>query len=263
MHPFDRDIEVVPAGPLHFKAGIADGWSINGVPNGGYLMALAADAMRRCAGKSATPIVTANFSARCVPGEAEIRVEKVSTSARFERLQARLLQGGQEKFRAFGTFAADKNECALERHETPAPQLPTMDACIPMPALPGYSLFERADVRLDPACAGWMTSGVPAERSEQRGWFAFRELRDIDLPAVLLASDAFPPPVLASQGLVAWVPTLELSVNVRRLPQSGRLKGVFRTRFITCGLLEEDGELWDETGALVAVSRQIAQYRPA
>ena len=35
----------------------------------------------------------------------------------------------------------------------------------------------------------------------------------------------------------------------------------FRTRFITCGLLEEDGEIWDETGQLIAISRQIAQYR--
>ena len=59
----------------------------------------------------------------------------------------------------------------------------------------------------------------------------------------------------------AWVPTIELTVNVRKPPASQWLKCIFRTRFITCGLLEEDGEVWDETGALVAISRQIAQYR--
>ena len=54
---------------------------------------------------------------------------------------------------------------------------------------------------------------------------------------------------------------LEFSVNVRNLPATAWLKGVFRTRFITCGLLEEDGEIWDQNGVLIAISRQIAQYR--
>ncbi len=261
MHPFDHDIAVVELEPFHFGAVVAADWSINGVPNGGYLMAIAVNAMRRCAGKSATPIVTAHFSARCTPGEAHLFVEKVSSSSQFDRLQARVLQRGEEKFRVFGTFAADRNECLLERNESAAPDLPLMDACFAMPALPGYTLFERVEVRLDPGCSGWMTTGKPAERSEQKGWFSFREQRGFDVPAILLAADAFPPPVLSTQGMVAWVPTLELSINVRRVPQSLRLKGVFRTRFITCGLLEEDGVLWDESGGLVAVSRQIAQYR--
>ncbi|MFZ1985389.1 MAG: hypothetical protein WAU91_13305 [Desulfatitalea sp.] len=39
------------------------------------------------------------------------------------------------------------------------------------------------------------------------------------------------------------------------------MRAFFRTRFITCGLLEEDGQVWDETGELIAISRQIAQYR--
>jgi hypothetical protein len=38
------------------------------------------------------------------------------------------------------------------------------------------------------------------------------------------------------------------------------LKCYFRTRFITCGLLEEDGKIWDQNDNLVAISRQIAQY---
>jgi acyl-CoA thioesterase len=38
----------------------------------------------------------------------------------------------------------------------------------------------------------------------------------------------------------------------------GWLRCRFTTRFVTGGYLEEDGEVWDEAGRLVAQSRQLA-----
>jgi hypothetical protein len=54
------------------------------------------------------------------------------------------------------------------------------------------------------------------------------------------------------------VPTLEMTVHVRDVPAPGALRSTFRTRFVTNGLFEEDGEVWDSTGRLVAISRQLA-----
>ena len=106
-----------------------------------------------------------------------------------------------------------------------------------------------------------MSGGELAERSEHKGWIRFKAARPYDALSLLLMADCFPPPVYASLGLKAWVPTIELSVNIRKLPRTPWLKCYFRTRFITCGLLEEDGEIWDENDDLVAISRQIAHYR--
>ena len=260
MYRFDNDIAVHTDGPSRFTADISDNWSINGVPNGGYLMAAVANAMLGFSDRQATPILTANFISRCEPGPARLAVDRIAASRQFERFQASLFQGDAEKIRMLGTFADVPDACTVDRTESAAPDIPPPDECTAIPEMPGYTLFDRLDLRLDPACAGWM-AGRLVDRSELRGWIRFRDGRPLDVPAILLVTDAFPPSVFATQGMVAWVPTLEISVNVRHVPKTEWLKGIFRTRFITCGLLEEDGQIWDPAGTLVAISRQIAQYR--
>jgi acyl-CoA thioesterase len=75
---------------------------------------------------------------------------------------------------------------------------------------------------------------------------------------MLLAVDAFPPTIFNAHLPIAWTPTLELTAHVRGLPEPGWLRCRFSTRFISGGMLEEDGDIWDESGRLVAQSRQLA-----
>jgi len=67
-----------------------------------------------------------------------------------------------------------------------------------------------------------------------------------------------PPTSFNVFGVTGWVPTLELTTQIRRRPQPGWIRVRVITRHVTAGHFEEDGELWDESGALVAVSRQRA-----
>jgi len=260
MHQFDQDIVFMPEEPPSFSGFISGNWSISGVPNGGYLMAVLANAMMHNTEMASNPLITANFLNRCEPGDATILIEKMSSSRQFDRFQAGLKQKGKEKVRAFGTFASENNECILERYEESEPEVAELGKCISVPEIPDYSLFHQLDIRLDPICAGWMLGNL-TDTSEIKGWIKFKNLRPFDAAAILLIADSFPPAVLSSQGMVAWVPTLEFSVNIRKIPVTEWLKCQFRTRFITCGLLEEDGEIWDQAGELIAISRQIAQYR--
>jgi hypothetical protein len=260
MHQFDQDIAVEPANAHCYTGSIATNWSINGVPNGGYLMALITNALLQSSRMKTAPIVTTNFLTRCRPGQATVSVERMSLSKQFDRLEARLEQNGEERIRSFGTFTAEKNECDFESYRTRAPDIRDLADCIAVPEMPDYTLYGGMDIRLDPACAGWF-EGRLSDRSEIKGWIRFKDDRAFDVPSILLAADAFPPAILTSRGMVAWVPTIECSINIRHLPASRWLKCIFRTRFMTCGLLEEDGEIWDENGTLVAISRQIAQYR--
>ena len=260
MRLFDQDMTLAETGPLSFKTNVSRNWSINGNPNGGYLMALVAGAMEKRSGKKSLLITTAAYLAKTLPGDADILIENINQSASFERWQARLIQAGKEKIRAMATFADGTTDPGERHYEKNPPELAAKDTCMQIPPMGEYTVYKNMDVRLDPQCAGWF-SGSLVNVSEHKGWIRFVGDRPFDALSVLLAADAFPPPVFASHGMTAWVPTIEFSINIRNLPQTPWLKCIFRTRFITSGILEEDGEVWDETGELVAVSRQIAQFR--
>ncbi len=260
MHQFDKDLTLEKIDSFSYAGQVSDNWSVNGVPDGGYLTAMLANAMMQNSHKNATPIVTANFLRRCEPGAVEIEIEKMAASRQFDRFQAKLIQSGAEKIRAFGTFAIENLECGVESCEAQAIKIDGPEDCVMVPEIPEYTIFRNMDLRLEPTSAGWM-SGHLSDRSEIKGWIKFRDDRFFDALSILLVADAFPPAVLSRHGMVAWVPTIEYSVNIRNLPTSKWLKCVFRTRFITCGLLEEDGVIWDRNDTVVAISRQIAQYR--
>lgn len=256
----DEEIRLEPLGELRYGANISGNWSVHEGIFGGQLLATAAQAMVLNTSRTVTPVISASFIRRCEVGPAEVEVEVISRSRQMDRLAVRILQDGQEKVRAHGLFRDEPLPGMLTRHEQGPPELPSLERCVRIGPFPGYDLFTNTEVHLDPACAHWL-GGDLEELSEMRGWFSFPSGRQYDIPAVVLAADAFPPPVYATHGMVAWVPTLEMLVSVRRIPETPLLRCRFVSRHVDDGLVEEDGELWTEDGELVAVTRQIAQFR--
>jgi len=263
MHAFDRDIDFVQESNGVYNVTMSDQWSINHIPNGGYTMALLTQAMLGGNKDLVTCITTANYMDRCDPKSAQILMETISESRTFIRKQARLVQDGKERVRAMGTFMKIVDTSLPPYYEKEPETMAAPDQCLKVPSMGGgYSLFDQVDMRLDPGCAGWIT-GTLTDRSVQKGWIRFKENRKIDVPGITFFADCFPPCIFASKGMIAWVPTIEYSVNVRQLPKPGWLRCIFTTRFISQGLVEEDGEIWDEDNSLIAISRQIAKYHPS
>jgi Thioesterase-like superfamily len=77
-----------------------------------------------------------------------------------------------------------------------------------------------------------------------------------DLLSLASLVDAAAPPVL-ELGETASA-TIELTVHLRARPAPGWLACRVPTRFVIGGYHEEDFEIWDSTGALVAQSRRLA-----
>jgi hypothetical protein len=161
--------------------------------------------------------------------------------------------------------AAAGNGQAADLSWTGAPPvLPPIEQCVdlgPWPAAVGpartIGYAGQVEMRLDPATTGWR-HGKPAGIPEMRGYFRLREDRDPDAYLLSLAVDGMPP-VVFGLGASGWAPTVELTWHMRAVPAPGVLKVAARGRHVGGGWFDEESEVWDAAGRLVAQSRQIAR----
>ncbi len=243
-----------------FASEVKPGWDIGGNANGGYLMAIAGRAMSEAVGRPPVTL-TAHYLRPAPAGPCDIEVTTVRSGRRFATASASLTMASGQVLALLGTFGDQTPGGPAFTREGPV-DLPAYDDCeLPPPPAdgPGPEIFRRLAVRIRPGDEGFRT-GNPSGNAEIRGWFAFADGEPIDAIGLLLVADAFPPPIFNTDLPTAWVPTVELTVHVRGVPEPGPLRCWFRSRFIHDGLLDEEGEIWDSTGKLVAQSRQLALY---
>jgi acyl-coenzyme A thioesterase PaaI-like protein len=240
---------------------IHDGWDIRGNANGGYLLALAANGLRRIAGRADPVTITGHYLAPGAPGPVEVVGEVVKSGKRFATVSGALRSDGRSLVQVLGAFgeAAEAAPGLAVINGSP-PRLPRPEDCVQRnagdQAFP-VAIMDRLDVRLDPRHAGY-ARGERTGVAEMAGWFSFRDGRPLDALSLLLIADAFPPAAFHLDIPAGWVPTVELTVHVRAVPAPGPVSCVFRSRFVHGGMMEEDGEVWDSRGTLVALSRQLA-----
>jgi hypothetical protein len=144
------------------------------------------------------------------------------------------------------------------------PAFPDLADCIDLGQWPGAVAADgsagfpaHVEVLLDPACTGWR-SNDPAGIPEMRGYVQLRDHRDPDALLLALAVDALPP-VVFGLGATGWAPTVELTWHMRAVPVAGPLQVAARSRHVSGGWFNEEAEVWDAAGRLVAQSRQLAR----
>ena len=272
---FDRGVSVVrrSADPTAYDGELSADWQIGAGINGGLLVGVVANALRDAlapTGHSDPFAVSAYYLSASRPGPAVVRTEVLRTGGSMSTVQASMLQDTTERLRVLATFG-DLSALPDDVHTSATPpEMPPPEECVSSgDAPPGMlsdqtGLLRRLDLRLDPTCVGWAV-GQPSGRGLIQGWLRMADGREPDPLLLLLAVDALPP-VAFDLGRVGWTPTLELSTHVRAEPAPGWLRVSHRTRNVAGGMLEEDAEVWDSAGRLVAQSRQLARMprdRPA
>ena len=242
-----------------FSAEIVSGWDIAGNANGGYLLAMIARAVTEVTGKPHPVTVSAHYLAPAHPGPVTIEVEPVRIGGRHATAVATLRADDRPLIVALATTTdLSVVDDPLLVVGSP-PDLPDPADCVAMePERDGAPSFVgNVELRLHPEDAGFM-KGEGSGTARVRGWFRFRDGEAIDPIGLLVAVDGFPPTIFNANLPVGWTPTVELTAHVRGVPEPGWLRCAFTTRFVTGGYLEEDGEVWDTTGRVIAQSRQLA-----
>lgn len=259
MGQFARETAVEQVGANHFRGELCAGWRIGVVPNGGYVMAVAGRALRAALPHSDPLTVSAYYLAPTVLGAIDCHVDFLGGGRSTSFAEVKMFQQGELKVKVTAAYTdldklSGQTWSAVER-----PQFPPWEQCEPPPDK-GLEFRRRAEMRLVSG-ADVFNRREPDGSGAFCGWVRHSDGAAPDAIALLMFADAFPPPVFTVFGPAGWVPTIELTVQVRAHPAPGPLQVRLVSRHMTRGIIEEDGEYWDSAGQLVALSRQTAKVR--
>lgn len=262
-HEFDEQTAVAEVRPGRYRADLAAGWVVGGGVNGGYQLAVIGNAIGTALPAKPDPItMSAYFLSPGTPGPAYVDVDVRRDGRSVATVAADLVQGDDTRITVLATYG-DLGALAGDV-QTSAPEidLPPLEECVPNTFAPPEfrkiaPLLERFDMRFHPDHVGWAV-GNPSGEGVLSAWFRMADAREPDPLELLMVVDALPP-VTFDLGQMGWAPTLELTAHVRARPAPGWLKVRHLTRNVAGGMFEEDCEVWDSAGRLVAQSRQLAR----
>jgi acyl-CoA thioesterase len=256
---FEEDTAVHRQHEGSYTAHVSDRWSIGGRPNGGYLMGLALTALLAESPHPHPLTTTGHFLSPADPGPATVEVSVLKKGRSVSTAQTVLSQGGRQRLVLLASLGDLDQQRGPTRSLSVAPILPAELVSSAGRTAP-HPIIERFELLL-PMAQSQVAAGIfdpDQARAEFCGKLRFSDGMPPSIASLPLMVDAFPPAVF-NLGLVGWTPTIELTVHTRGRPQGPWQVLQVSTRHLIDGLLEEDAELWNEDGTLVAQSRQLAR----
>ena len=257
MSRFDAETAVAPVGDGRWSARLSAGWNIADNSNGGYALTPVLRAMGSLVPQPDPISVTTHFL-RPARGDtdAEVTAAVVRSGRTVSTTRGALWQDGKQRLEVLAAFSDLATGGGGPEIAQPPPTIPPAADCVHRGRLEqgvDLPILSRVDVHVHPDHA-------PAGGSDRAlidGWIRFSDGTAPTVMALPFFADALPPSLYPLLGFVGWVPTVELTVQPRRIPAPGWLQVRQESHDLHDGRMIESGSLWDSTGALVATSRQI------
>jgi acyl-CoA thioesterase len=255
---------VEPLSPGVFSAQLSPFFTVMEHPHGGYLQCVIASAALAGASEQGSThlhvtAVTTNFVNAPAVGTAELRVDVRRIGRGVSFLYVALFQKGELATESLVTLGTLRDESTVRYQYMRPFDMPPLEKCRPSNVSVENNISSVIELRLDPAVTGFW-DGQLSNTAEVRGWLRLQGEETWDAQSLLFAGDTLPPATLPL-GSSGWVPTVQLTSYVRRVPKSEWLRGRQLAVVIADGLVDERCELFDETGQMVASSSQLAMVR--
>ena len=260
MGRFTNETAVIQIADNHWRGEVHKGWRIGTVPNGGYILAIAGRALRGALPHKDPLTVNAYYLAPTGLGPIDCKVEVLRSGGNTTQAEVKMYQQGELKVQVTAAFTTLDRLKGENWSRDARPDIPTWENCQPH-TTDKIEFRQSIDLRFATGGELFRDPKKIDASGEFSGWAQLHDGEAPDLISLLMFADAFPPPVFTLFGPVGWIPTIELSVQLRSHPAPGPIQAVLRSRHLTRGVVEEDGEFWDSAGTLVAISRQAAMVR--
>ena len=123
------------------------------------------------------------------------------------------------------------------------------------------SFIQQLECLIHPDHAWWNRDTDTKSKDNNARCSAFLEMEggQPDQFCLSFYSDILPPVVCNKYGPLGWIPTITLTTHIRQLPTTSQLYADFIATDINKGYFEQDCNIWDLNGNLVASSRQLTR----
>ncbi len=259
MGKFLDDTALEAIGENRWRAKLQKGWRIGRVPNGGYVLAIVGRAISQSLNYADPLSINAFYLEPTQLGEAEVEVEILRLGKGTQFVSARLYQEGNLKIVSNAAYTD------LDRLKGPTNSVMKPPEVAPFESIdvPKHNLLEihnTIDMRIVRG-AEFFVDHQLTNTGEFIAYMQYVDSADIQPIDLLMFGDMMPPPSFTLVPNVGWVPTVEMTVQVRGKPAPGPVLCRARSHTLMKGVTEQDFEIWDANGNLVAMGRQTMKVR--
>lgn len=239
---------------------VQDGFDVFGIPHGGYLAAMGANAVLQATAQPDLFTITTHYLRKAEVGPMNFQVTRVGGSRRFSTVTATGTQEGKVVLSIMASVG-DRSDIEGPAWTSVDPSMPRDDDLTPPADTEGLpfeppNIAKRMGLRMAIATVGFAT-GQAQDSARMR---AIMQTGQADQLTAIIACDLTPPAVWNKLGAKGWVPTVELTAHVRGRPAPGPLAIDVVTNHVADGFLDEDALVHDATGRLIVQSRQLARW---
>ena len=123
------------------------------------------------------------------------------------------------------------------------------------------AFIQQLECLIHPDHAWWNREDSNNNKDNEARCSAFLEMEGgtPDQFCLSFYSDILPPVVSNKYGPLGWIPTITLTTHIRQLPSTSVVYADFKATDINKGYFEQDCNIWDLNGNLVASSRQLTR----